>query len=63
LISVIYNVTGPSHDAAGCGETNHSAHRQTTTQNKTMAKKAVKSKAGKPAPKKVAAKKKVAKKK
>jgi len=27
LISVIYNVTTSSHDAAGCGETIHSAHR------------------------------------
>jgi hypothetical protein len=57
LISVIYNVAGPAHDAAGCGETNHSAHRQTKTQINIMAKKAVKSKASKPAPKKAAAKK------
>jgi len=61
--SVIYNAVGAQHDAAGCGETNHSAQGQTVTQNNIMAKKAVKSKASKPAPKKVAAKKKAAKKK
>jgi len=34
LISVIYNVAGSSHDAHGCGETNHSAQSQTVTQIK-----------------------------
>jgi hypothetical protein len=57
LISVIYNVTASSHDAAGCGETDHSAQSQTVTRINIMAKKAVKSKASKPAPKKAAAKK------
>jgi hypothetical protein len=57
LTSAIYNTTGSAHDDNGCGETDHSAHRQTTTHTNIMAKKTVKSKASKPAPKKAAAKK------
>ncbi len=64
LISVIYNGREPAHDAKDCGETNHSANKQTNNnQNNIMAKKAVKSKASKPAPKKKVAAKKAAKKK
>ena len=57
FISVIYNGADTSHDAAGCGETNYSAHRKQKLKTNIMAKKVVKSKASKPAPKKAAAKK------